>query len=165
METCEELLSVMETLNSLHRELVCLEEDKISLIIGQNWEGLEEAVEKSRTVLNNIERIEKKRVEIVKLFDSAATDNPPPVSKLLRSIPEQFRAPLTQASEALRSSMLQLKELNRRSEQLLSGSLEVVDFTLSLLSGAGSKGRTYSGDGEERIEGREHPSLVFDVKA
>jgi hypothetical protein len=61
--------------------------------------------------------------------------------------------------------MMELKSLNKRSEQLIAGSLEVVDFTLSLLSGASSKGRTYSGDGEEKVEGREHPSLVFDVKA
>ena len=165
METCAELLSVMERLNSRHTELVHLEEDKIRLIVEQNWEGLDEAVVKSRAVLNDIEEIEKKRVEIVQTLHGTATDNPPPVSTLLHSIPEQYRDSLSQASDALRATMLELRELNRRSEQLLSGSLEVVDFTLSLLSGASSKGRTYSNDGEEKVEGREHPSLVFDVKA
>ena len=165
METCAKLLSVMETLISHHRELVALEQDKIRLIIDQDWEHLEAVVEKSRTVLKNIEEVEKQRVRIVKTLDGKGTGTTPLLSELTEMVPPEFRTDILRAGETLLSTMLELKGLNRRSEQLIAGSLEVVDFTLSLLSGASSKGRTYSGDGEERSEGREHPSLVFDVKA
>jgi len=165
METCAKLLSVMETLISHHRELVALEQDKIRLIVDQDWEHLEAVVEKSRTVLKNIEEVEKQRVRIVKTLDGKGTGTTPLLSELTEMVPSEFRTGILRAGETLLSTMLELKGLNRRSEQLIAGSLEVVDFTLSLLSGASSKGRTYSGDGEERSEGREHPSLVFDVKA
>jgi len=165
METCAKLLSVMETLISHHRELVALEQDKIRLIVDQDWEHLEAVVEKSRTVLKNIEEVEKQRVRIVKTLDGKGTGTTPLLSELTEMVPPEFRTDILRAGETLLSTMLELKGLNRRSEQLIAGSLEVVDFTLSLLSGASSKGRTYSGDGEERSEGREHPSLVFDVKA
>ena len=165
MEKYAKLLPVMEALISRHRELVALEQDKIRLIIDQDWEHLEAVVEKSRIVLKNIENAEKQRVEIVGTLDGKGTDNPPSLSELTERVPPESRTGILQAGETLRSTMVELKGLNRRSEQLIAGSLEVVDFTLSLLSGASSKGRTYSGDGEERAEGREHPSLVFDVKA
>ena len=165
METYAKLLSVMETLVSHHRELVALEQNKIKLIIDQDWEHLEAVVEKSTVVLKNIESAEKQRVEIVKTFDAKGADTTPLLSELTEMLPPEFRADILQTGQTLRSTMLELKGLNRQSEQLIAGSLEVVDFTLSLLSGASSKGKTYSGDGEERSEGREHPSLVFDVKA
>ena len=165
METYAKLLSVMESLIGYHLELVALENDKIRFIIDQDWEHLEAVVEKSRTVLRNIEHAEKHRVDIVKTLDGGGADNVPAISELMHSIPSEFRVDIQKAGETLGSTMLELKALNKKCEQLIAGSLEVVDFTLSLLSGASSKGRTYSGDGEERIEGREHPSLVFDVKA
>jgi flagellar biosynthesis/type III secretory pathway chaperone len=165
METCAELLSVMESLISHHLELIDLEHEKVRFIIDQDWEQLEAVVEKSRIVLKHIEAAEKQRVEIVNTLGGSGTENPPSISELTDRIPSECKADILRVGETLRSTMFELKDLNRRCEQLIAGSLEVVDFTLSLLSGATSKGRTYSGDGEERAEGREHPSLVFDVKA
>jgi flagellar biosynthesis/type III secretory pathway chaperone len=165
MEIHAQLLSVMEALIIHHRELVALEKEKIKFVIDQDWMHLEEMVEKSRTVLKKIEDAEKQRVEIVGTLEGKMVDTPPILSELSDKVPPDCKTDILRAGETLHTTMLELKNLNSRSEQLIISSLEVVDFTLALLSGASSKGRTYSGDGEERAEGREHPSLVFDVKA
>ena len=165
MDTYAKLLSVMESLVIHHRELADLEQDKVRLIIDQDWEHLEATVEKSKDVLRSIEDAERQRVGLIETIDERWKDNPPSVSTLIEHVPSPFRADIQQAAETLRTTVVELKSLNKRSEQLIAGSLEVVDFTLSLLSGVSSKGRTYSGDGEEKVEGGEHPSLVFDVKA
>ena len=157
-----QLVSVMEKLVSLHRELVTREQEKIKLILDQDWRRLEEQVDRSRQVLRRIEETERQRLEIVGMIGGDPNHTLTQISGLL---PDEGRDELHTRGKTLRSLLVDLKNLNLRCEQLIASSLEVVDFTLSLLSGTGSNGKTYSGDGEERGNGREHPSLVFDVKA
>jgi flagellar biosynthesis/type III secretory pathway chaperone len=165
MDAYAKLLSVMDQLNGQHRELLALEQKKIRLVVDQDWKQLDAFVVKSNTLLTGIDQAERRRIEIIEAIDKTWTDNPPSLSELAEHAPLEYRASILRAGEMLREIMLELKALNKQCEQLIAGSLEVVDFTLSLLSGAGARGRTYSGDGEERAEGRDHPSLVFDVKA
>ena len=160
-----QLLSVMEELIDHHRELVALEQEKIKLVIDQDWKLLEERVEQSRAVLQKIDDAEKRRVGIIGTLSGNINGGLQTLSEVSAHVTDTCGGELMRSGEMLRSLMLELKNLNSRSEQLISSSLEVVDFTLALLSGASSNGKTYDGDGEERAEGREHPSLVFDLKA
>ena len=57
------------------------------------------------------------------------------------------------------------QELNQRIEHLLKDSLDIINFSVSLFSGAGPGGRTYSGAGEERPPDEKPASLVLDIKA
>jgi len=156
-----ELIAVLEHLVVLHRDLLHVEQDKLALILDQNWKTLAERIDESKGILDAIEECEKKRLSAVERMGGSRDSA---LSELLRSIPEDERQVLKARGEELQSVVLELKSLNSRSRQLLDGSLEVINFTLSLFSGAGSGTKTYSGSGREEAGSGKHTSLVFDLK-
>ncbi len=156
------LLTVLDLLIAFHRELVSVEQQKVNLIINQDWKELERQVAKSREILGNIESAEKTRLEIVEKIGGKTETT---LSELSGSMPEGMREDLLKNGERLRALIADLRNLTHRSAQLLSSSLEVVDFTLSLFAGASSRGKTYGVNGEEKRDEGKHTSLVFDLKA
>jgi flagellar biosynthesis/type III secretory pathway chaperone len=138
-----ELLTSMETLVNLHRELLTVEQQKIDMIINQNWEDLE---------------------GLVQLIELIGFSKDSSLSQISERLPEKIGEDLQQCGENLRSLMFQLKILNSRCEQLIGSSLEVIDFTLSMMSGA-VRGKTYKPDGEEKKGEGGNTALVFDLKA
>jgi flagellar biosynthesis/type III secretory pathway chaperone len=156
-----ELLTSMETLVNLHRELLTVEQQKIDMIINQNWEDLEGLVHKSKKILKGIEASEASRVKLIELIGFSKDSS---LSQISERLPEKIGEDLQQCGENLRSLMFQLKILNSRCEQLIGSSLEVIDFTLSMMSGA-VRGKTYKPDGEEKKGEGGNTALVFDLKA
>jgi len=156
------LLTVLDLLIAFHRELISVEQDKINLIIKQDWKELEQQVQKSREILNNIQSAEKTRLSIVEKIGGKPELK---ISELSKSMPEGMKEDILASSRRLCSLITELKNLNERSALLLSSSLEVVEFTLSLFAGASSKTRTYGGNGEEKRDEGRHTSLVLDMKA
>jgi len=154
-----ELIAVLERLVVLHRDLLHMEQDKLALILDQNWKTLAERIDESKGILDAIEECEKKRLSVVERMGGSRDSA---LSELLQRIPEDQRRVLKTRGEELQSVVLELKSLNSRSRQLLDSSLEVINFTLSLFSGAGTK--TYSGSGREEADPGKHTSLVFDLK-
>jgi len=157
-----DLVSILDRHISLHRELIGLEREKISRILAQDWHGLEKRVNRSREVLHQIEQTEHRRVEIL---ETTGCNYGSTLTEFAGSMPAECREELHTRRHTLHSLILELKTLNHRCEELISSSLEVVEFTLSLFTGQGYSGKTYSGEGEERANRHDHPSLVFDVKA
>jgi len=156
------LLTVLDNLIISHRKLLEVEQNKIKLIINQDWETLEGQIEKSREILKRIRAHEKQRLDLIERIGGKRELS---LSEILQSLPETRRDDLRKKGEKLQSIVMELKSLNRQIEQLLESSLEVINFTLSLFSGAGSSGKTYCGDGEEKKTDEKHTSLVFDLKA
>jgi flagellar biosynthesis/type III secretory pathway chaperone len=155
------LLTSMETLVTLHRELLPLEQQKVDLIIDQNWEDLQRLVHKSKKILKGIEASEASRVKLIELIGCSKNSS---LLQIAERLPEEIGEDLLKCGENLRSLLLQLKNLESRCEQLIGSSLEVIDFTLSMMSGA-VRGRTYKPDGEEKKGEGGHTALVFDLKA
>jgi flagellar biosynthesis/type III secretory pathway chaperone len=155
------LLTSMETLVTLHRELLSLEQQKIDMIIDQNWEDVQRLVQESKKILEGIEASETSRVKLIQLM---GCDVESTLSQISEDLPEKIGEDLLKCGEKLRSLLLQLKILNSRCEQLIGSSLEVIDFTLSMMSGA-VRGKTYKPDGEEQKGEGGHTALVFDLKA
>jgi flagellar biosynthesis/type III secretory pathway chaperone len=152
----------MQQLIMLHGELAGLEQEKVRRITEQDWQGLEQQLELSRAVLQQIEDVERRRQELVERL----VGNPEKaLSDVAAQLPDARGEELLKQGKKLRTLILELKALTLHSEQLISSSLEVVDFTLSLFSGNNSMNKTYDGDGGERGEGQGSLSLVFDVKA
>jgi hypothetical protein len=157
-----ELLELIKLQISLHQQLTLLGQEKIRLILNQDWEALEEQIEKSRCLLHKIETAERQRLEIVRKISGS---HEMLLSEIVEKLPPELAQDLLKNGNTLRGLILDLKNLNSRCERLIESSMEVVDFTLSLFTGTGPGGKTYGGDGEERLEKNGHTSLVFDVKA
>jgi len=156
------LLSVLDMLITFHRELIGVEREKLQLIINQDWRNLEREVDRSREILTNIESAETTRLDIIEKISGRRDLS---LSDLEQTVPRQMREDLLESGSRLQVLVDRLKDVIRRSEQLLTSSLEVIDFTLSMFSGDGSNVKTYGVRGEEKKGLGRPTSLVFDVKA
>ncbi len=155
------LIGVLDDLVACHRALLEMEQEKQQLIVNQDWSMLQERVERSREMVSRIEAGEHTRAELVR---EIGLDPQASLSRVLEAAPEEVRGELESRGRRLREVITRLKTLNRRSKQLLAGSLEVVSFTLSLISGEEGEGKTYGTNGEERPPRGKQTSLVFDTK-
>jgi len=156
------LLIVLEGLIAYHRELLSVEHEKLSSIINQDWQVLEQLVFRSRKILKDIETAEETRLDLV---ETICGNREGALADIGQSVSGKTGKHLQINAEKLRSLMREQKTLNQRIEALLQSSLEIVNFSISLFSGSGPGSRTYSGKGEEKAPDEKHTSLVFDVKA
>ncbi|MFW6139586.1 MAG: hypothetical protein ACOC7U_10520, partial [Spirochaetota bacterium] len=81
-----------------------------------------------------------------------------------RRIPRALKEKILYSARQLRCLMDELKQINRKNQELLQSSLEVLEFSVGLYSGTGSGGKTYSEAGEENKTSRDQTSLVFNLK-
>ena len=161
-KTMRELIVVLDVLVAHHRELLMLEQKKLTSIINQDWKGLEELLSKSKQVLRDIEDAEKLRLDLIEKLcgskDAKITD-------IKIKVPEELTNELQKSGKKLISLIQEQKILNENIEKLLQSSLEIVNFSVSLFSGMGSNGKTYTGSGKEKGSKGKYTSFVFDVKA
>ena len=158
----KELVTILEKLISQHRELLNVEQKKLHSIINQDQQGLENLVSQSKKILKDIEHSEKTRLVVVE--ELCGTEKAT-ITEIGEKLSEKKNSELSARAVSLRTLMLEQKELNQRIEYLLKDSLDIINFSVSLFSGAGPGGRTYSGAGEERSPDEKPASLVLDIKA
>jgi hypothetical protein len=161
-KTTEELLEVLDVLIAHHEELLTIEKRKLTSIIDQDWKNLEFLLEKSKQVLKKVENAESVRLSIVEKLCGRKDAK---ISELEKTIPLDVGQELKKSTRSLISLIEEQKILNINIENLLKSSLEIVNFSVSLISSMGAKGQTYSGSGKERGSGEKHTSFVFDIKA
>ena len=146
----QDLFIVLDALIRDHRELVSCEQSKIECIVRQDWRKLGEALKRSEALLKSIETAENKRRRIIgKLGHGTAASMTVLTGEFDRPQAER----LVQCTERLKSIIGELGRINERIHSLLTSSLEVIDFTLSLFQGEGPGSRTYCVNGAERKGG------------
>lgn len=157
----KELLIILEVLVAHHRELISSEQKKIEMIINQDWRGLQRQIEWSSQILRSIEHAERMRLE---LFEKLGAKKDSTMTDLADYFPQGLKKKFLKSGRDLVALVTELKNMNRNIERLLEGSLEIINFSLSLFSGAGKNGKTYSGSGEEKNTEGKYTSWVFDLK-
>ena len=161
-ETMNELISSLDRLIGLHRELLGVEQEKIAAIIDQDWAELERLLIRSREKLFEIVYAETQRMGIVERICGRGDATLSEVEKKASVAPGPE---LRNYGERLANLIAQQKSMNERIENLLKSSLEIVNFSLALFSGSEGGGKTYSQDGDEKGNGGKCSPLVFDIKA
>jgi hypothetical protein len=158
----KELFIALDILVANHRELVSCEQNKLELIIAQDWEGLGEQLKRSEQVLESIKTAEKLRVDLMKRL---GFDEKTPMSDIVRGYPGQQKKRLMDSAHELMTVVQNLKALNQQIATLLNTSLEVINFSISLFQGYGADHKTYCINGEEKKGQGRNTSLVLDTKA
>jgi len=103
-----ELLAVLNSLVALHRDLMKVEQEKLSLIIDQDWKTLELRIDESKSILNKIEECERKRLSLIERIGG---NRDLALSEILQGIPDDRRQVLKDRGEELQSVLLELKSL------------------------------------------------------
>jgi len=155
------LVIIMDILIAHHHELLSSEKKKLESIKSQDWVSLNQHIQRSKEILMSINNIEKERMEIVKIITGSKKSS---FNKLLEIVPAGYIKKIIEKRDELTSVINEIKGLNKNIEDLLKSSLEVIDFSVSLFSGAGSNGKTYSPNGKEENVTTKHTSLLFDIK-
>ena len=158
----KELLDVMDILVELHKNLIVTEEEKIEAIINQDWKEVETLLKESESILSEIDRTEKLREDVIKKM---GYDLNIPISKLSDSLPEDVYDNLNSSKEKLIAAIDRLKSVNNKTKALLEDSLEIINFTLGLISNGNKSTKTYGVSGEEVTESKTTSSFVLDFKA
>jgi hypothetical protein len=165
--TASGLVEMIHRLIRHHEVLIAIETEKVSALVQQDWKGLERLVQHGRKVLTAIEQTEAERVRLVQELGGTAEST---LTEIVGTLPpsvltEEEGRLVTRSGERLRGLIAELEEWGMRAQALIQSSLEVVNFSIALFSGATAGGRTYGVDGAEKNLGESHTSLVFDIKA
>jgi flagellar biosynthesis/type III secretory pathway chaperone len=157
-----DLIDIIDKLIHHHEELLAIEQEKVRSVVDQDWKGLERLVAHGKKVLKAIEDVEKARRKLLK---DLGPGEDAALSEVAGLLPKDDGRSVLEHGGRLRGLIEELRELAKRSEGLIQSSLEVVNFSISLFSGATTGGKTYLDNGTERNIGEKHTSLVFDAKA
>jgi len=158
----KDLLKIMNVLIELHKSLLIIEEKKIGAIINQDWKTMEELLKEGEFTLSEIERSEVARKNILK---NMGYDLNVPISQLSESLPESIYRDLKSSRESLVAVIDKLRNVNGRIKELLEDSLEIINFTLGLISNGNKTTKTYGDSGKEITENKTTSSFVLDFKA
>ena len=162
IDKIQRLIEIMDVLIDLHRRLLNVEESKIEAIVNQDWKRLQVLLQESEILMSEIEDVEEERIRLIK---DAGYDAESSISEISVKLPENIRVLLEKSRDNLIGIVNELKEINRKTRAMLEGSLEVINFTLGLLSGGNSRVKTYGVQGKEIGETEHTSSMVFDFKA
>ncbi len=133
----ENLIDILGKENENYKILTGLSKEKTPIIIKGDLEGLALITEKEQDVLAVIMQLEKERIQVMK--DIATVTNRtkeeiklPDLIKMMEGRPSE-RNKLTELHDALKITLSEMKIINDRNRDLISNSLEMVDFEINLL--------------------------------
>jgi flagellar biosynthesis/type III secretory pathway chaperone len=133
----ENLINVLDSENTEYKKLNILAENKTSVIVAGDIDGLNKIMEDEQAIVGTIYKQEKLRnsiladianvvnrdVKTLKLID---------LIKMLEKMPDQQQM-LVESQANLRKTIDSLKAVNERNQMLLSDKLEMVNFNLDMI--------------------------------
>lgn len=159
------LLKLVANLDSQvkkHKILLNVLKKKLNAIVAQDWEKLQVYVERSNPILEQIRRLEEDRVRIVW---SITGDGKTRISELTSGMKADERKALQEKADELTEIVGEVKSAIFQISTLLETSLEVIDYTVSLLSGNGISGSLYGTGGREKKSAENNYPLLLNIKA
>lgn len=141
------MASLMETLIEVlgqecdaYDELLALSQKKTQVIASANLENLQKITDDEQEVVDRLNRLEKKRVEVT--VDIANVLNRDVESLKLSNLVEMMsarpeeQAKLAEAHQKLKTAVGELRRINEQNKELLESAVEMVEFEMNLLQAA-----------------------------
>lgn len=133
----ENLIEVLEQEGTEYEGLLELSQRKTPIIVSGNLENLQKITDEEQDVVIRINQLERKRVEVTK--DIANVLNRDVDSLKLSNLIEMLagrpveQEKLTATHDKLQSAVRSLQRVNEQNKELLTNSLEMVEFEINLL--------------------------------
>lgn len=156
------LISNLDLQIRKHKSLSSMLSKKLYAAVSQDWKKLQELVEESNPLLAQIRSLEDERVKIV---NEIAGDGSISISQLVSMFETDKNDILVRKANELSRIVKEIESLVVQIDTLLKVSLEVIDYTVALLSGNGSSGVLYGTGGREEKSERNIYPLVLNIKA
>ncbi len=157
------LVDVLKNEAGLYREVLKISHEKTRIIVDGKAAELDSLTRKEQTFVFQIADLEDLREKIVakfaEYFKKKAAELT--VSVIASMLPPQKAQELQGVLVELSGILKEIKEVNRLNAQLIRNSLEYIDFSINLLTGAEASGNMYGNSGQTN-DGRKRNFL--DVK-
>ena len=133
----ENLMAVLDSENAEYETLLELSRRKTPVIVAGNLEELEKITDEEQSVVERINRLDKKRVEVT--ADIAKVMNKDVASLKLTNIIELLEKrpaeqnKLADIHDRLQKTVREMVRINEHNRDLIMDSLEMVDFELQLM--------------------------------
>lgn len=136
----EELVDVLEKEAELYQQLIPMSREKTRIIIGNDVTALQGITEKEQLVIEQVNALERKRVEImdnIKIVINRKSDslNLKTLIGLLDNQPKEQHE-LSVLHDKLNISINQLIEYNNRNKDLIQESLDMIEFNMNVIQGS-----------------------------
>lgn len=133
----EELIEILEKEEELYGKLLSLSMEKTPVIISANLENLQKITDEEQVVLSKISSLDKKRVQNMKDIANVinrdfATLKVTDLIDMLKARPNEQQR-LAQIFDKLSDTIDQMRRANEQNRELLSNSLEMVEFDMNIL--------------------------------
>lgn len=136
----DELIDVLNEEEKEYQDLILLSHKKTPVIVKGDLEKLQLITEAEQTVIGKINKLEKKRTEVVKdialvLGRDEETIKVLDIATLLEGQREEQQR-LVEVYERLRDTLKKMTRVNEMNKGLITESLEFVDFNLNIMKSA-----------------------------
>ncbi len=157
------LCDIIDGLNSEYEKLQVIMHTKQRLLIENKNSEFQELNKEEQAFINEIEKMENKRLEISKAC-MPDSDGPPTLQQLLETAPEDVRESLELNAVKLMEQLNGIASANRGVYELINEAMNFVNFQLNLLGTEQEKVTIYEGSGKMRDQ---KPKMkgIFNQKA
>ncbi|WP_261303473.1 flagellar protein FlgN [Paenibacillus andongensis] len=146
--TIQPLLELMDKLQETHEALLELAEVKTQILVDNEIDRLNIIVNKEKKLVRAISETEQQRIQFIGGYLISRGYNPNPkitIGDLVKIIFKvEDKQALMEAQHKLLTTVVQLKKLNVRNQQLIEQSLAFIDYSLDLYLGSPDDDYTYS---------------------
>lgn len=157
------LSEIIKRMNTEYEKLQELMVRKQKLLIENENQKFHELNKEEQSFINEIEKMEKKRLEAAKACMPESEDAPP-LKELLEHAPDDSRDELEQAAVKLMERLNGIASANRGVYELINEAMNFVNFQLNLMGSDQEKETIYEGSGRMRDQ---KPKMkgIFNKKA
>ena len=133
----EELIDTLEKESELYEELLVLSQKKTPVIVSGNIEELTKVTDEEQAVVDKISALDQKRETVTK--DIAEVLNKDMESMKLTNLIELLvkqpkeQAKLSEIHDRLRAAVENVRRINEHNQDLITHSLELVEFDLNMI--------------------------------
>ncbi len=158
-----DLLSNLDEQLENYEYLLGLSYEKKDTLINNDIDELQKITQLENTLVGKNTRLEKKRMSVMSDIASVMNKNENELtlialSELVKDSPEHDQ--LVAVTSKIRDNLTELKSINDQNKLLIDNSLDYINFSMNLLSGAMSGKSFYTAKGEEMNENKS----IFDAK-
>lgn len=161
--TIKKLTEILDKEAAIYEALLKLSREKTDLIVQGKVTELESITKVEQSMILQLARLEENREKLVeKLSEELGMDTENiTVSELERVLPKDQSEDLAECQNKLTGIFKDLKNSNDLNARLIKNSLDYIDFSVNILSNAGSSGDLYGKSGQSNDPGKRN---LFDVK-
>jgi flagellar biosynthesis/type III secretory pathway chaperone len=161
--TVKKLIELLDKEAAIYEGLLRLSREKTDIIVQGKVTELEGITKVEQSMILQLAKLEENREKLVEMLSEELGINADDitVTELEKALPKDQSKELAECREKMTGIFRDIKNSNDLNTKLIKSSLDYIDFSVNILSNAGSSGDLYGKSGQSNDPGKRN---FFDVK-